>query len=310
MKQLGFNKLLWQFVVITITFTGLSLKAEEGDEVLYIEEVIVSAQRRGPENLQHVPMSVSVISSETIDKSGLLQMDDFLRALPSTSFLERGAGRNNVIIRGIAADPQFDDTVGVYIGETPVSDMADNGNPDLRLVDVQRIEVLRGPQGTLYGGGSMGGTVRVIPTPPNPSAREVLFTGSYGSTEGTGGNNSTIEAVLNLPVVKDEAALRFVAYRHEFSGYINNDAGSDPEKSYWAEVFGGLAVDKKHVGTSDYTGGRIQFLWEPGPDLKLTLMALTQDIDQTGLPEAEFDQGNFNQARFLKLDGSQIWPVF
>ena len=151
----------------------------------------------------------------------------------------------------------------------------------------------------------MGGTVRVIPTPPNHSARQVLFTGSYGSTEGTGGNNSTIEAVLNLPVVKDEAALRFVAYRHDFSGYINNDAGSDPEKSYWAEEFGGLAVDKKHVGTSDYTGGRIQFLWEPNPNLKLTLMALTQDIDQTGLPEAEFDQGDFHQARFLKLDGSE-----
>ena len=306
MKQFGIYTVIQSLLVVMVmTFTVARVEAEESDEVFYMEEVIVSAQRRGPENLQNVPMSVSVISSETIDKSGLLQMDDFLRALPSTNFLERGAGRNNVIIRGIAADPQFDDTVGVYIGETPVTDIANNGSPDLRLVDIQRVEVLRGPQGTLYGDGSMGGTVRVIPAPPDLSAWEVLLTGGIESTEGTGGNSNMIEAVLNLPVVKDEAALRFVAYRHDFSGYINNDAGSDPEKTFWAGEFGGLAVDRDHVGTSVYYGGRIQFLWEPSTNLKLTLMALTQDLDQTGLPEAEFDQGDFQQARFLRLDGTQ-----
>ena len=212
MRQLNFHKALQLLIVVAVmTFTVVPVGAEESDQELIIEEVIVTAQRRGAESLQNIPMSVSVISSETIDKSGLLQMDDFLRALPATNYLERGAGRNNVIIRGIAADPQFDDTVGVYIGETPVSDTANNGSPDLRLVDIQRIEVLRGPQGTLYGDGSMGGTVRIIPVAPNPSAREVLLTGGYGSTEGTGGGNSMIEAVLNLTLVKDESALRIVA---------------------------------------------------------------------------------------------------
>ena len=306
MKQFGIYTAIQSLLVVMVMIcTVARVEAEESDEVFYIEEVIVSAQRRGPENLQNVPMSVSVIGSETIEKSGLLQMDDFLRALPSTNFLERGAGRNNIIIRGIAADPQFDDTVGVYIGETPVTDTANNGSPDLRLVDIQRIEVLRGPQGTLYGDGSMGGTVRVIPVPPDLSDWEVLLTGGIESTEGTGGSNNIIEAVLNLPVAKDEAALRFVAYRHDFRGYINNIAGSDPEKQYWAEKFGGLAVDKNHVGSSVYTGGRLQFLWQPNPNLKLTLMTLTQDLDQTGLPEAELNQGDFNQSRFLKYDGSQ-----
>ena len=115
--------------------------AEEAEIDTVLEEVLVTAQRRGPERLQDVPMSVSVVDRKTIDQMGLVEMNDYLRALPSVSDIELGAAANNIIIRGIATNFYWAETTGVYIGETPVTNVGLKwtGAPDLKLVDIDRV---------------------------------------------------------------------------------------------------------------------------------------------------------------------------
>ena len=113
---------------------------ENGPNVL--DEIIVTATKRGDSNVQDIPLSVAVASADLIDKSGLVGLDDFLRTLPSTNFLDRGAGRNGIIIRGVTASPQTDVTVGVYVDETPLTGLGSAspgsaGNPDLKYVDME-----------------------------------------------------------------------------------------------------------------------------------------------------------------------------
>lgn len=279
--------------------------AEEAETDIVLEEVLVTAQRRGPERLQDVPMSISVVDRKTIEQLGLVGMNDYLRALPSVSFIETGPGSDNIIIRGVATNFFRDETTGIYIGDTPITNLGRpwGGDPDLKLIDIERVEVLRGPQGTLYGEGSIGGTVRIVPAAPNPEGFESQLRGSFSVTGAEGGNNNTIEGMLNLPLLDGDAALRLVAYRHDNSGYYRNVAGSDPYTSYWSEYFGVPAIDKGDMGATTYTGWRAQLLWQPMPELSIKVMALSQDIDMDGEPLGDVRLERYQQARMSKLDG-------
>ena len=114
------------------------------------------------------------------------------------------------------------------LGETPVTGLGSAGgfagSADLKLVDIERVEVLRGPQGTLYGDASMGGAVRIIPASPNLEQVEGKLSTSYSQTSDRGvGNNNSVQGVFNLPLVEHELAIRGVAYRYDNSGYIKSD---------------------------------------------------------------------------------------
>ena len=225
-----------------------------GAEGSVLEEIVVTATKRGDTSTLDIPASISVANEDQISKRGLVGMDDFLRTLPSTNFLDRGAGRNGIIIRGVTASPQDDIAVGVYIDETPVTGLGSiaSGNPDLKYVDMQRIEVLRGPQGTLYGDGSIAGTVRVIPNAPDLNDFSAEIAGSASSTADLGGRNTTARAVLNLPVVEDKFAIRIVGYDYDNSGYYENIAGDSADKAIWADAFGGI-VTSRGTGAVSYT---------------------------------------------------------
>tara|TARA_B100001063_G_scaffold77450_1_gene71889 strand:+ start:193 stop:2454 length:2262 start_codon:yes stop_codon:yes gene_type:complete len=286
-----------------------SQTASAADTTLALEEVVVTATKRGDTNLQDIPMSISVASSDMIAKQGLVGMDDFLRATPAANFLDRGAGRNGIIIRGVTASPQTDATVGVYIDETPLTGLGSSspgsgGNPDLKFVDMERIEVLRGPQGTLYGDGSIAGTVRVIPNAPDLSTLSGEIAGNFSSTADEGGDNTMLRGVLNIPVVKDTFAIRVVAYDYDNSGYYKSVAGSNADKQIWAGAFGGITADKDDVGSDEYTGGRISALWQVTETFDVSLSHITQDIEQSGIPESLMNLGDTNRAPFQKLDGS------
>ena len=134
-------------------------------------------------------MSLAVVPGDLIEKRGLVSMEDYLRTTPGVAMQDRGAGQNAIVMRGIGADPQNDaSSVGVYYGEIPITGAGGlrGGNPDIKLVDIDRIEILRGPQGTLFGEGSMSGTVRVIPNPPDLSEFSVKIAATYSSSAGHG----------------------------------------------------------------------------------------------------------------------------
>jgi outer membrane receptor protein involved in Fe transport len=270
-----------------------------------LEEIIVSATKRN-ESLQNVPISVAVVTSDDIDRKGLVSAEDYLRGIPGVTQLGASDGET-IIIRGIETSPTYQNffgaaTVATYFGETPTTSSrgaASFANIDLMLADIERVEVLRGPQGTSFGSSSLGGTVRVIPAAPKLDQAEASVSAGYSVTSGTGGGNYELQAVGNLPLAEDRFAVRAVGYRYEDSGYYQNVAGSDPAFKALATELGAedYAMDSKEVGDSTTTGGRISALLQATDELAVTLSYISQSGEVDGAGIANW--GMYQQANLL-----------
>lgn len=280
----------------------------DGADQPIVEEIVVTARKRGEEYLSNVAMSISAIGGDELLRRNLQRMDDYLRTEPGTNFVDRGTARNSVIIRGITVDPGRGGTItGIYIDETPVQGLgfAGTGSPDLGLVDIERVEVLRGPQGTLYGAGSMSGTVRTITRAPDLDALGGTLRLGGSNTSGSGDWNSDIEGVLNLPIVKDRFGLRAVAYRIDTSGYIRNVAADDPAKQAGVQLLGARLSDNVgDRGALEVNGYRLGALWQVQDNFSIRATAMGQDSDQDGVPTIDVLQGSYEQSRYARLDGT------
>jgi iron complex outermembrane recepter protein len=195
-----------------------------------LAEVIVTAQKRA-EDVREVPTSISVLSSTTLEQSHITGLEDITRAVPGVSFLSGGGpGLDNIEMRGISSK-SGSATVGLYLDEVPITvSNLFNGAVEPRLFDLDRVEILRGPQGTLYGASSMGGTIRFISHQPDLDA----FSGTASSqTSGTrhGGFNYDEQAVVNIPVVQGLAAVRLGIDAGTDSGYIDRYSPTDQLES-------------------------------------------------------------------------------
>ncbi len=283
---------------------------------MQIEEVVVTATKRA-EREQDIPVSIAVIGHQEIERRGVVGMEDYLRSIPGVSQIDRGGRDNAIIIRGINTEPETENfgggtTVATYFDETPITAAGSlaGGGIDIRPVDIERIEVLRGPQGTAFGDASLGGAMRIIPVRPQLDHFSARLTGNYSQTSGSGGDNSMIQGVVNIPLVTDRFALRAVGYRYEDSGFYRNISGTDPTVIAAASVFnlgdfvrGPLQDD---VGRMVTRGGRLAALWKPTDDLNLALNYLTQRIDQDGSPIAtvgKYDQTYIPVAPQARLRG-------
>ncbi len=247
-----------------------------------VESIMVTAQKR-EERLVDVPLSVSVLSATEMQRRGLVSREDYMRSIPNIALRDDGPGLNEIVVRGAFGDKfSTGPTVGLYFGDVPLTGFAIGGSADVKLVDMERVEVLRGPQGTLYGSNALSGAVRYIPVAPD--LRD--FTGQvklgYSRTGGYGGNNTDVEAVLNVPVVEDKVAVRVVAFRHYNEGYVRNVAGDDAALQASAALVNArhLAVNKDHVGSTEISGGRISALWRPTAELNFNLTYLKQKDSQ------------------------------
>lgn len=271
-----------------------------------IEEIIVTAQKRS-ERLQDVPMSIAVIGTQDIERRGLIGMEDYLRSIPGVSQIDQGPAANAVVIRGVATSPQFENfssgtTVGTYFDETSITAAAGlgAGGIDVRPVDLARIEVLRGPQGTTFGSASLGGAVRLVPQRPVMNDFSGRVAGSLSATDGSGGTNSMVQGIFNMPLVTDRLALRAVAYRFDDSGVYDNIVGTDPASLAVADRFGVgstvLGYTQDDVGQTVSTGARLSATWAVSDSVDATLVYLHQDIEQDGWPLATL--GGYQQARF------------
>lgn len=269
-----------------------------------VEEIIVTATRRA-QNIQDVPISIAAITSDEIDRRNLVSAEDYLRSVPGVNQVSE-QGSTTIVIRGVTSSPSQENfasgpTVATYFGETPTTNsagLAGGANIDIKLVDIERVEVLRGPQGTSFGDSSLGGAVRTIPVAPKLNSIEANVAANYSHTAGTGGNNEMVQGVLNLPLISDQLAIRAVGYQFVDSGFYRTVSGSDPAFQALAASYGvpNLAVDKDHVGGTRFAGGRVAALWQPMDDLKLTLTYLHQRISVDGSPFAS--QGTYDNAVF------------
>lgn len=182
--------------------------------------VVVATQR--PTLADRLAYGVSVANVKALSDQGLRGAEDLALTTPAMIVTNLGAGRDKILLRGLSDGPLTGRTqamVGIYLGQTRLTYNAPD--PDLRWVDMAQVEVLRGPQGALYGAGSLGGVVRLGPTPPDRSARKGWLAAELGATK-DGAGSSTIEGVFNQPILGDRAAVRLVAYRERLGGYIDN----------------------------------------------------------------------------------------
>ena len=202
---------------------GVAQDGEVATQQNQIDEIIVTATKRGDgTSLQDTAMAISVLSSDTIEKRGLVEMKDYLATLPGVSYIEFAPGENRIVIRGLSLGPSdSQNTAGAYLGEMPMSS-ASRSAFDIKLVDIERVEVLRGPQGTLYGSSSTGGTVRSIPAAPNLEALEGSIKGNFYTQSESDDMSQSFEGVINIPLVDDQLALRVAAYHHDNAGYVDS----------------------------------------------------------------------------------------
>jgi outer membrane receptor protein involved in Fe transport len=194
-----------------------------------IEEVVVTATRRETA-LQVTPMSLSVVGAQTLRQTRADDFADFAKLVPGLTFIDSGPGNKRYALRGLQSPGEPE--VALYYDEIPISGIPggslDTGDsqPDLKLWDIERIEVLRGPQGTLYGNGSIGGAIRIISTRAqlNEFAGETQVIA--GDSEG-GDASYRVNQMLNLPLVPDRLALRIAAYGGRHGGWVDRRVRDD-----------------------------------------------------------------------------------
>jgi outer membrane receptor protein involved in Fe transport len=251
--------------------------SEVARDVEKLDVVTVSATRRR-EPVRDVPLRVETLSAENLDRGGAASLADYVGGLPGVDVKTSGGpGLGAVTMRGVSVGEQQIATVGMYVDEVAFGSSSAfvggaNTALDLSLLDLRQIEVLRGPQGTLYGAGAMGGLLKYVTHEPDSSQ----FSGKLGvglrSVRG-GALGHTENAVLNVPLSTDVAAMRVAAFNDHEGGYIR-------------------AVGKaagEHINDGNTRGARISVLIEPMARLKLRLAHTQQDIQRNGLNVIEFD---------------------
>ena len=185
-------------------------------------EVIVTARKR-TENLQDVPLSIDVFTSKDLKNLAISQFEDYATITPSISFVSAGPGTQTFVMRGVSdgSNPNYSNTASTLF---LVDDMSMNffgTTPDLHLYDVERIEVLNGPQGTTFGAGAMAGALRFITNKPDSTAFAAGVDLDGGKIDG-GTHNGVVEGYVNIPIIEDWTAIRMSAFNDYHGGYINN----------------------------------------------------------------------------------------
>jgi iron complex outermembrane recepter protein len=234
----------------------VTASAGDASQPPQLEEIVVTAEMRH-QRLLDVPASITVITGNDIAKTGAATIEDLQYEAPGLSIAEFSPGQQRIEIDGISAYEGLP-TVGVYLDEMPLNMNFAGSGMDVRLLDMQRVEVLRGPQGTLYGQGSLGGTIRYITNQPDLNS----FGGSFGS-EGAaidgGGIDWRTDGVLNLPIVPGQFGVRLAAEYQNFGGWIDETL---------------LNIPRANTG-KDYTV-RASGLWVPIDPLSISLMVQHQ----------------------------------
>jgi outer membrane receptor protein involved in Fe transport len=190
-----------------------------------IEEIVVTSQKRS-ENLQDVPLSITALGTEKLEELHVTDFNDYAQLLPSVSFQTFGPGFAHVYMRGVVSGGDGNHSgslpsVGTYLDEQPITTI--QGNLDIHVYDIERVEALAGPQGTLYGASSQAGTIRIITNKPDPGQFEAGYD-LQGTTVANGDQGYNAEGFVNIPI-SDSAAVRLVGWWETDPGYIDNVAG-------------------------------------------------------------------------------------
>jgi iron complex outermembrane receptor protein len=266
-------------------------QTEISDEIM-LEEVTVTARKR-TENLQMIPQSIQAISAQTIEQAGLRGMDDYVRFIPSLNIVQANPGTAKVIFRGIAdAQSTFiaEPSAAVYLDE---QSLVVTGQPNPRMVDIERVEALSGPQGTLFGASAQSGVLRIITNKPDPTAFDANIDLGLSSTKG-GDMSYDVSGMVNIPL-SESWALRLVGFSAKDGGFIDIVEGTTPRFGYVTND----GAAQKNFNDVKYTGGRIAARWFINDDWTMTAGIIYQKTKSDGRSEHDpVYAGDLNLVRF------------
>jgi iron complex outermembrane recepter protein len=311
---------LWSSVLCgsllsTVCLAASPPAADVGTET-GLSEITITAEKYSS-TIQETPISISALSGEDLEAAGISTVEDMAKDVPGLSMRSAGPGQTEYEARGLASNGGAAPTVGFYLDEVPLSPpaLAQVGkvviDPD--LYDVNRIEVLRGPQGTLYGSGSMGGTVKVVTNQPKLDAFEGSVQGTASDTEG-GGFNGGGNLMLNIPL-GDKLAVRVVGSDSYRSGWIDRvvlnpfphespvNGGTPASANLRGNVLAApvQSVDKD-ANTEYLNGARVSVLFKPMDDLSIVASALYQHLSMGAYDEFDAPPGAHYLSRYEPFD--------
>ncbi len=288
---------------------GIAQDADQSSSDPRLEPVIVTATRRA-ENLQQVAQSVTALSTEFIQKQALVNTYDLIGALPSVNFVSYVPGQSVIVMRGLGTGTgefRIDSKVAIYLDDQPMTAISQQA--DVRLIDIERVESLPGPQGTLFGSSAQAGTIHYVTNKPDISGFSAETAIEVGTIEG-GDQNYDVSSWVNIPV-SDNFALRAVGFWSEEGGYVDNVLGVDlcstltlpnkcsPSMSDTVQHVrdnADVAEDNQNVYRT--VGGRLSGLWTINEDWSLLTTGIYQRGDTMGTWETDPFFGDHKVTRF------------
>ena len=251
---------------LVMTIAGTAEAQAEETRPVVIEEVIVTATKRA-ESVQDIPQAITAVSGKDLAAKGIENYEDLTRTVPGV-IATGGSNFNKFVVRGIQTSNGTSSSgeqklVAIYLDDLPLTSFSVL-TPDIRPYDVGRVEVLRGPQGTLFGSGSLTGAIRYVTNKADPSGYDASVDLDVGKTKGDS-NRLRLSGMVNVPLVEDELALRLVAYTRDEDGWVNY-AGQN---------------GRKNSNTSNDWGVRGSVRWQPTEQLTATVM-VTSDHNEVG----------------------------
>lgn len=319
---------------ITLAIALVTTVSAHGQTRPAIEEIVVTATKRAA-STQDIPIAVSAVTEESLEQLGISNFSDYLVQLPGVTAGGSGPGQNTIYIRGVASTTPNLTTAGVaglapnvalYLDEQPLAQPG--RNLDVYAADLNRVEVLSGPQGTLFGASSQAGTVRLITNKPDPSSTYGYVKAGYSTTK-MGEDSHNVEAMINLSL-SDQFSIRGVVYRDDQGGYIDNVAGRlnvSESARFRPEGFvraNGVPVSADRAGfqsnadlsavqfidadnssiveddfnDTTYTGGRLSALVDLNDQWSILLSQSVQSLDSDGVFFADPDLDDLEIARY------------
>ncbi len=249
--MIGFMKMASKLAVLTALFVGAGVSAEVAapgstQSETTVEEIVVTALRRAEGTaIMDTALAIDAMTGTELEARGFISVMDAISTSPGVSVSRTLANGDAIQIRGVSAIIG-DGVVGYYLDDLPYTRISTNESPDLNPYDLNRVEILRGPQGTLFGAGSQGGTVRILTRNPVMNEFSGKVTGAFGNTDSANSDLARIQGAVNIPLVDDKLAMRLVASYRDEDGYLDMPL-----------------IDEENYNELEQTSYRAKLLWTP-----------------------------------------------
>jgi len=293
-----------------------------------LEEIVVTATKRSA-SAQSIPVTIQAISEQSLEDLGIENFEDYIRNLAGVTSGGRGPGRNEIFIRGVSAGKGglkiagavgTEPNVALYLDEAPIS--LGGRNIDPYITDINRVEVLPGPQGTLFGASSQAGTVRLITNKPEYNEFSAGVTASYSSTRG-GDDSNSIDAYFNFPIIDDKLAARLAVFNAKEGGYIDSIAStkqiplSNPTLAFYESIgivperdtIDNAAFAEDDFNEATFTGFRASAKYAVNDDWEVLLSYFSQEIEREGIWDYDPALGELNSESFAPDEGEDEFDM-